>query len=205
MLELCVINNGLSSVLSSKALDRIDTICCASSQINEFSLLNKNIALCVDYPYGLANTKIREHEVVYGARSNIKYLDITLSNKYIAEINFKTILNEIKIFSEILGKKVELRPIINTINFETALVSDLCSCLVQYGISTVITGTGVYNTDISDDLINAAAIKITSGLKVIVATQYCTDKTYSFVKQGNIYGLRVTSEKSLDRLFKYGV
>lgn len=198
MLELCIVNNyDIQSILQPKTISHIENIICLSSQMQDF-LSVKPVGLLIDYPYGQANSKIREHEILYGVRNNVQFIDLTLNNKSVQTKDFKYILSEIKTFRQIIDKTdAKLRIIIEHFDI------DICTAIYNHGYSSyIIVGTGVYNTDINDVLINSALIQEKTGMKAIATVQFLTETMLESLKKNNIYGIRTMSQKSLERIFK---
>ena len=203
MLELCIVNNyDISALFNSKTLPHIENLICLSSQITSINSV-KPIGLLVDYPYGQANSQVREHEIMYGVRNNVKFIDVSISIKKLKEQSIKEILSEIKTFKQIVGDKAQIRPIIEFSDIDTSMIVDISTSLYNHGYCSYITlGTGVYNTDFNDVLINASLVQEKSNLKVIAAVQNITQSMLDSLKKNHIFGVRVMSQKSLERIFK---
>lgn len=160
-----------------------------------------NIGVLIDYPYGLADTKVREHELIFSVRNGVKYADISINRKFLENNDFKKIIEEITIFNKIIkGTGVELRVIIESLYFPVPKLNDICTCLFSYGINYVIFGSGIYNNDINDNIINAAIVNDTVPINIILGTQFCTKESYEILKKSKLSGIRLTSQKSLERI-----
>lgn len=151
--------SDIDRIFNSKIYHKIDKILLQSSQISSFQDKNKKLAVLIDYPYGLSNTSVREHEIIYSIRSGVKYIDLPINPDFIKEEKLSLLFDDFFSCNKICKEKnVILRPILEYRLFSTDYVLDIIERLNSNNVENIILGTGSIVDDISDNIIFCAEI-----------------------------------------------
>ena len=112
---------------------RIDSVAIPSgfmSRVDEF-LKHQKFSAAIDFPYGLASTQVRVHEIILAIRQGAYFIDVVINNSYIKEENWRKIREDIKACLAVCNQNnVELRAIIEYRLFPSKTVLLMCELLV---------------------------------------------------------------------------
>ena len=203
-IQLCLSRDYiLKDVLNSKFYHKINDIVLNSGQISTFPDKTKSLSALIDYPYGLGNPSVREHEILSAIRGGATSINLVLNNLLISSDEIGPVLTELNTLKLICKeRKVKLIPIIEYRTLRSYDILDLCPRLYNNGISSIIIGTGTIVDDITDNLITCQQIVSKVGMEVIPCLYFLSSKQLeSFVKI-DIKTIRLMSISSVENLFR---
>lgn len=203
-IEICINRDiNYDAILKSKFYHKIDAIVLHSSQLNTFPDQNKPVRCLIDYPYGLSNTQIKEHEVLYAIRAGAKTIDLTLNHNYVCPFNKEKLIKELQACYNICrDHNVILRVIIEYRLIPTDIIADLCMIFKSLHISHIIIGTGSMVDDISDNIITCAGVIKCSDISVTTSTNFCSIDNFAILKKLGVEGLRLPTIFAVENLYK---
>jgi deoxyribose-phosphate aldolase len=183
----------VNNVLKSKFYHKIDVVLLQSSQIAAFPDKDKKLAVLIDYPYGLSNTTIREHEIIYSIRSGAKFIDLPInlsrpedlySCREICKVNH-----------------VQLRPILEYRSLSTSEITEACERLNNKKIDTIILGTGSIVDDIDDNIIICSHILKNTNITPIPTVSNINHKNLQILSSIGIKTIRFMSLPMLENIY----
>jgi deoxyribose-phosphate aldolase len=99
-------------IASEKNVDSIAIPSGFMGRVSEF-LEHQKFSVAIDFPYGLASTQVRLHEIILAIRQGASFIDLVINNSYVKEENWRKIREDLKsCITACKQNNVELRAII---------------------------------------------------------------------------------------------
>lgn len=148
------------------------------------------IASCVDYPYGSADYKVREHQSLSLLKSGANTIDLMTRRLDSDMIDYDALKKEVlAILRMCKDYSANLRLILNSKHCEISEVVEICQYLSFIGIDTVIPGHNC--EDFVDKLILCHIIEESTGMRCINNGYITTQDHMNQFKDSDVYGLRM--------------
>jgi len=148
----------------------------------------------LDLPYGLADSKSRIFMVTQAIKShaNIKYIDLMIPTKVIANRKYDKFRDEIKGLVEICTpENISIRYMLEYRVFNHETLSKVCQILQEFKLDTVFVSSGMMLDNLEDNLIVCNFLTVKASIKTICTANTYTDKHVKLVKNTpNIEGIR---------------
>jgi deoxyribose-phosphate aldolase len=158
--------------------DLFSTFVSTIKKIADFVPTQKLSAI-VDYPYGNSPTSLRLHEISLAVRNNINIIDLVINNSFIENDDYKSFREDIKACKAIAKQnQLTLRAVCDYRLFHDEKLLEFCNLLKKYGITEIITTTGMVADDILDNLIVGGQLK-NLGFTVVLASNMWNPTTVS--------------------------
>jgi deoxyribose-phosphate aldolase len=168
-------------------------------------LKNHNIKIyaCIDYPYGLCDTKSRVFLISQAIKAGIGGIDIVAPTKFIVNRKYDKLRDDIRSNLELCQENnIDIRYILEYRVFNHEILAKVCEILKNLGISTVFPSTGHAIDDINDNLIAAKYLNTKSGISVVCNGNIWTNKQIDNIKNSDVYGIRFHHLSSLELFIK---
>tara|TARA_R100001129_G_scaffold24500_1_gene15817 strand:+ start:2061 stop:2708 length:648 start_codon:yes stop_codon:yes gene_type:complete len=153
-----------------------------------------DVATCVDFPYGLSDSKVRAHETLIALKNAADFIDIPLNPYFIKDRNYVKAEKEIKGLLRMCNDygsslRVIIHHNLNYLNESIAISMFLKECGVEY----IIPASGFHNDDIFDNILTCSAISNKVDLKTVCNGYIWLEKQFNTAINSNISILRLYS------------
>ncbi len=202
--QLCLNRDyNLQEILKSKYYYKVNEIVINSGQIATFPDKTKPISALIDYPYGLGNTSIREHEVLMAIRSGATSINPVLNNIDILGNDIGHVLTELNTLRLICReRKVKLIPILEYSIYDSYTILDICSRFCSNSMTSIVIGTGTIVDDVTNNLITCQQIKSKLDMEVIPCLYSLSSKQIESFSKINVDTIRIMSISSIAGLLR---
>ncbi len=167
------------------------------------------MAVTVDFPYGLEILDIRLASIIHAIRKGAQIIDIPINNNMVVNDNWKALNEDCKACYTLCNtKNVPIRFILDYRLFENEITIKICQILSSIGVDTVITTSGIGPDEPYDNIILAREIQEKTDVSVVVCSSMLQSKHIDMISQftKSFGGYRLTSLGMAERLFgKIGV
>lgn len=152
-----------------------------------------HIAVPIDYPNGLANTGVRQHECLTAINRGAKFIDLVINPIYLINNEKEKFKDDIRNCKEICKlKNVELRTILDYRMFTDSLIFITCNILQDLNIKFVSPSSGQFAEDYLDNIITCELIQNKNPrLNTIFNAPFCSKDEYEKLIKSNVYGIRL--------------
>jgi deoxyribose-phosphate aldolase len=152
-----------------------------------------NIACPIDYPNGLGNTSVRQHECVTAINRGVKHIDLVVNPIYITNNEKNKLTDDIRACKAICtSKNVDLRAILDYRMYPDGLVFTMCNLLQNLDIKFVSPSSGQFIEDYLDNIIMCELIQNkNTRLQTIFSAPFCSAEELDKLHKSNIYGIRL--------------
>lgn len=173
------------------------------------SMIPSDIVLSspVDFPYGLSDTKVRQHQTLSLIRRGANAIDLVVNPIYIINNKKEKLVNDIQAHQTICADhNITLRLMLEYRHFSNEVYSDLIKICKIRGIRYMFPSTGHFADDYMDNLVMGKFIKSQCpDINIITNGNIWKKEHYDTIVESDIYGMRVKFQYNLDLLSKYGV
>jgi len=187
-------------IASEKNVDSIAIPSGFMGRVSEF-LEHQKFSVAIDFPYGLASTQVRLHEIILAIRQGASFIDLVINNSYVKEENWRKIREDLKsCITACKQNNVELRAIIEYRLFPVKTVLLMCELLSINGISNIVNATGSVADDLSENALISYEMQTKTGVFVTSCVRGFDKKYHDIFKELDIYCLRLMSSKNAKHL-----
>lgn len=184
------------------AIDRgINNICSFSYSINLIKSIDPkvNIFCPIDFPYGILDSKNRNHILNSLIKNNIAGIDLMIPTKIISNRKYEKLREDVRSNLEICKNNgLQLRYMLEYRVYNHEILAKICQILKDLGIDTILPSTGTMLDDINDNLIACSFLNTKSNIQVICNGNIYTEKHANNIKKTNLYGIRLHHANSID-------
>lgn len=158
------------------------------------SLENFTIACPIDYPLGIGDRKVREHEAIVALKGGANKLDLVM-NPYLAKKEKHKLIKKdiLPIINISENHNAETRLIINYNLYDLDTAIQISEEARDAGIGTIIPSSGFSNDDIFDNLLFCNTIEEKLGVNAVCSGGMWLKKHYDAATKSKIFGLRLYS------------
>lgn len=157
------------------------------------------IACPIDYPNGLGDTSLRQHECISAIHHGANYIDIVINPILLINKQRNKLKEDIKANLSICkDNNVEFRAIMDYRMYPERLIYITCELLSNLGIQTIIPSTGQFAEDYIDNLIICEIIQNKfPSIKTIFNGYFLNQDQYDKIKKSKISTVRLKSFNGL--------
>jgi deoxyribose-phosphate aldolase len=153
----------------------------------------------IDFPFGLQETKIRNHAVLSSVRRGASSIDLVMNHQNILNNKWKLIDKDIKSNYDICRDNgASLRCLINYRILKLEQRTVLLNLLSKIGVEYIITSTGSKMDSWQDNLLVSRHIEQKHGLFTISNGGLFSEEHYTRAKECKVFGCRVSSIPALE-------
>jgi deoxyribose-phosphate aldolase len=166
-------------------------------------LENFTIACPIDYPLGIGDRKVRQHEALVALKGGANTLDLVM-NPYLAKKEKHKLIKKdiLPIIDISKSRNAQTRLIINYDLYDLQDAMQIAETARDAGIDTIIPSGGFRNDDIFDNLLFCNSVEEKLGVNAICSGGMWLKKHYDAAIKSKIFGLRIYS---LHNQFSLGV
>jgi deoxyribose-phosphate aldolase len=166
------------------------------AKMKEF-IIGPKISVAIDFPYGNSISQIKLHSIIQASRNGANIIDVVLNNNMILNGQSHELSKELSSYIHATkSNKTDIRIIMDYRIFSDDQMAEVCFMLAKAGIGTVITNTGRFVDDLSDNILLCRKIKKNFGMKAIITAPILTKDMLQTVKSAGVDGIRFLSMKT---------
>lgn len=149
----------------------------------------------VDYPYGLSNTKVRQHQTLSMIKHGARAIDLILNPVYILNNKRSCLINDIKANRLICNENnVIFRVMLEYRHFDEEVYAEMVKICKILRLPYIFPSTGHFADDYVDNLIICKMIQSEyPDAKIITNGNIWEKEHYDIIEKSNIYGVRLRS------------
>ena len=156
---------------------------------------NLTISSGVDYPYGLSDTKIRQHHTISLIRRGATAIDLVVNPVHLINNNRHLLMDDIQANRAIcIDNNIIFRVMLEYRHFSQDIYYEMVKICKLLKLPYIFPSTGHFPDDYIDNLIVCKLIQNEyTEAKLITNGNIWQKKHYDIIKESNIYGLRMQS------------
>lgn len=169
---------------------------------SELSLLPSLLLSCpIDYPFGIGDRKVRQHETLAALKSGVNTVDLVMNPFLFKTKSQSSIKKDITPILKVLKEyDADLRIILNYDLYDPEELMDVVKILEEVGVNMIIPSSGFRNDDIFDNLLFCDKVEKETSIKTVCSGRMWLKKHYRAVINSGLFGLRAYSLTNLSEL-----
>lgn len=192
-----------------KALDNeIKSVVFTESTFDAILRINSgeffDASILIDFPYGVNDHTIKNHEITRASRHGAQKVDVVLNTNHIINNRWSNLERDVVACrNACVERRLEFRCILEYGFLDVPKCVETANILSQCGVQTLILGTGVMIEDLSDLIILAKEIQDTDSLSVVITTNAWQPIQFDSIIKADIFGIRFKSIEPLKKFLVY--
>lgn len=166
-------------------------------------------ACCLDFPYGLSDSKSRIFMAnqIIKQKNDLAFLDIMIPTKIITNRKYDKFREEIKNLLELCQPlNISIRYILEYRMYSHEVLAKVCQILKEFNLDTVFPSTGTMIDNIEDNLIACNFLSTKTTVKPICTGNIFNSNHVKIIKNmTNLYGIRFFYTSGLELFNKISV
>lgn len=158
----------------------------------------------IDYPYGLSDTKIRQHQTLSIIRRGAKAIDLIVNPVYLINNKRHALIDDIEANRIICSENgVIFRVMLEYRHFEEEVYYDMIKLCRMLKIQYIFPSSGHFIDDYMDNLITCKIIKSQyPNAKLITNGNIWQREHYELIERSDVYGMRIRAGYDINVLVK---
>ena len=160
----------------------------------EFIYNGMTFSCPIDYPDGLNETKIRNHEVLSAIRHGVNTVDLVIQKHHIINSEFKKISDDILSNKKICeDNNTTLRVMLEYRIFSKENLNKCIIILKETGITTMFPSTGHMLDNLVDNLVIGVNTQNDFGIDAIVNGNLWRPDQFQMIQKSEVFGVRLST------------
>jgi deoxyribose-phosphate aldolase len=210
--EFCCYTQNFKTTIEDYQKGIVTALQCGFNGINVHHFLLSHVkdlipegivlSVPIDYPNGISDPQVQEHEIIKSANSGANAIDFVLNNYLVQQARFDALIKDLKSKIDICkDRKLSLRIMLDYRLYNNLELNLIGKILSTTGIEYVFPSTGLEKEDVVDNIIAAKELK-DCGLNVICNGNIWLEKHIQLIKNTNLFGVRIHSPFTITNLLK---